>query len=40
MTKTQILLRKTIQGNGRLRVRVRVRVRFLLFDSELVPTDP
>ena len=35
MTRTQILLWKTIEGNRRLRVRVRVR--FLLFYSELAP---
>ena len=39
MTKTQIKKKKkTIEGNTRLRVRVRVR--FLLFYSELTPTDP
>ena len=38
MTKTKILLLKTVKGNRRLRVRVRVR--FLLFYSELIPTDP
>ena len=37
MIKTKILLLKTIEGNGTLRVRVRVR--FLLFCSELVPTN-
>ena len=36
MIKTQILLWKTMKGNRRL----RVRVRFLLFYSELAPTDP
>ena len=40
MIKTQILLWKTIDGNRRLRVKVMVRVRFLLFYSELSPTDP
>ena len=40
MIKVKILLLKTIQGNGTLRVKVRVRVKFLLFHSELVPTDP
>ena len=40
MKKTQILLRKTIEGNSNRRLRVGVRVRFLLFYSELVPTDP
>ena len=38
MIKTQILLWKTIEGNRS--VRVRVRVRFLLFYSEIAPTDP
>ena len=37
MIKTKILLLKTTEGNGTLRVRVRVR--FLLFCSELVPTN-
>ena len=32
MIKTQIILRKTIDGNRK--VRVRVRVRFLLFYSD------
>ena len=40
MIKTQILLWKTIEGNNNRRLRVRVRVRFLLFYSELTPTDP
>ena len=40
MIKTQFLLWKTIEGNRRLKVRVRVRGRFLLFYSELAPTDP
>ena len=30
----------TIEGNRRLRFRVKVSVRFLLFYSELDPTDP
>ena len=38
--KTQILLLKTIEGNSNRRLKVRVRVRFLLFYSELTPTDP
>ena len=37
MMKTQILLQKTIESNGKLRVRVRVR--FFYF-SELATTDP
>ena len=40
MKKTQILLWKAIEGNSNRRLRVRVRVRFLLFYSELAPTDP
>ena len=40
MIKTQILLWKTIEGNSNRKLRVRVRVRFLLFYSELTPTDP
>ena len=36
MIKTQILLRKTIEDKKRL----LARVRFLLFCSELTPTDP
>ena len=36
MTKIQILLWKTTEGNTRL----WVRVRFLSFYSELAPTDP
>ena len=36
MTKTQILLWKTIEGTRRL----RVRVSFILFYSELSPIDP
>ena len=39
MIKTQILLWKAIEGNIRIRVTVRVRVRFVLFYSELAPTD-
>ena len=31
---------KKIEGNSYRRLRVRIRVRFLLFDSELTPTDP
>ena len=38
MIKTQISLWKIIEGNGRLKVRVRVS--FLLFYSEVAPTDP
>ena len=38
MIKTQILLYKTIEGNRRLMVRVRVR--FVLYYSEIAPTDP
>ena len=37
MKKTQIFLWKTIEGNSNRRLRVRVR--FLLFYSELAPTD-
>ena len=33
-------IKKSIVGNRKLRVRVRFRVRFLLFFSELAPTDP
>ena len=40
MIKTQILSSKTKEGNSNRRLRVRVRVRFLLFYSELTPTDP
>ena len=40
MTKTQILLCKTIEGNRKLRVRVKVRARFIFFYSELAPIDP
>ena len=40
MIKVKSLLLKTIQGNGTLRVKVRVMFKFLLFHSELVPTDP
>ena len=36
MIKTKILFWKTIEGDGT----VRVRVKFLLFCSELAPTDP
>ena len=39
MIKTHILLAKTTEGYRRFRVRVRVRVWFLLFYSELAPTD-
>ena len=38
--KDKNLLWKTMEGNGTLRVRVTVRVKFLLFYSELTPTDP
>ena len=38
MTKTQILLGKTIEDNRRLRVRVEATL--ILFYSELIPTDP
>ena len=38
--KTQVLLWKTTEDDGRLRVRVRVGVRLILFYSELNPTDP
>ena len=40
MIKTKVFLWKTKEGNGTLRVRVRVRVKFILFYSELAPTDP
>ena len=38
MIKAQILLWRTIEGNRSLRVTVKVR--FILFYSDLGPTDP
>ena len=40
MIKAQIFLWKIIEGNTSLRAKVRVWIGFILFYSELFPTNP